>query len=207
MTPTQPQQAKYLQEDDISQKCRDLLPLLPREKGWITTSIYQYQGFWYCPKVLSGLLACQDHFQAQDTDVLLITAPKSGTTCLKATLFDATPSSPHPKPSQPRALLKDSAIFATHLPYPLLPTSKITTRQLVKIIKKLNQLQEQDLIDLSNYAGIKIPEEFKVHECDGYANTSRPEAYLQAYLVRRMIQSYQSNLTGPALAVVHCKED
>ncbi|KAL3751486.1 hypothetical protein ACJRO7_012335 [Eucalyptus globulus] len=150
MTPSQPLQAKYLQEDEISQKCRDLLPLLPREKGWITTSIYQYQGFWYPPKVLSGLLACQDHFQAHDTDVLLITAPKSGTTWLKAILFCLLNRAEFSGSMQHHSLLTQSPhnlvpflenglyfgqeipnlasfasprLFASHLPYHLLPTS------------------------------------------------------------------------------------
>ncbi|KAF8039206.1 hypothetical protein BT93_B1685 [Corymbia citriodora subsp. variegata] len=150
MTPSQPHQVKYLQDDDISQKCRDLLPLLPREKGWITPSIHQYQGFWYPPKVLSGLLACQDHFQAQDTDVLLITTPKSGTTWLKAILFCLLNRAEFSGSMHHHPLLTQSPhnlvpflenglyfgqeipnlasfvsprLFASHLPYPLLPVS------------------------------------------------------------------------------------
>ncbi|XP_030449736.1 cytosolic sulfotransferase 12-like [Syzygium oleosum] len=150
MTPSQSHQAKYLREDDISQKCRDLLPSLPCEKGWITTSLYQYQGFWYPTNVLNGILACQDHFRAQDTDVLLITAPKSGTTWLKAILFCLLNRAKfsgsmqhHPLHTQnPHDLvpflevqlyfgqeipnlasLASPRLFATHLPYTMLPRS------------------------------------------------------------------------------------
>ncbi|CAL5197108.1 unnamed protein product [Lathyrus oleraceus] len=78
---------KYLQEYDISEECKELLTTLPSEKGWITKHLYQYQGFWFAPKGLQGALSCQKHFQALDTDILLVTSPKSGTTWLKALSF------------------------------------------------------------------------------------------------------------------------
>ncbi|CAL5430759.1 unnamed protein product [Camellia sinensis] len=78
---------KYLQEDDITQECRELLSSLPKEKGWVASHLYQYQGFWHPSRQLQGVLSCQKGFQAQDTDILLVTTPKSGTTWLKAILF------------------------------------------------------------------------------------------------------------------------
>ncbi|XP_059645028.1 cytosolic sulfotransferase 13-like [Cornus florida] len=78
---------KFLVEYELSQECKDLISSLPKENGWLTTHNYQYQGFWLAPIMLQAMLACQKHFQAQDTDILLITNPKSGTTWLKALLF------------------------------------------------------------------------------------------------------------------------
>ncbi|XP_058744533.1 cytosolic sulfotransferase 12-like [Vicia villosa] len=78
---------KYLQEYDLGEECKELLATLPLEKGWITTHLHQYQGFWFAPKSLQGALSCQKHFQALDTDILLVTCPKSGTTWLKALTF------------------------------------------------------------------------------------------------------------------------
>ncbi|XP_056165053.1 cytosolic sulfotransferase 12-like [Syzygium oleosum] len=150
MTPSQPSQAKYLREDDISQKCRDLLPSLPHEKGWITPSLYQYQDFWVAPKLLNSVLACQDNFRAQETDIFLITAPKSGTTWLKAILFCLLNRAKYSGSMQQHPLLTQSPhdlvpflelklyfgqeipnltslppprLFATHLPYQSLPQS------------------------------------------------------------------------------------
>jgi hypothetical protein len=79
--------AKYLQDDDLSQECKELISTLPLEKAWILTHTHQYQGFWIATKILQGVLSCQKHFQALDSDIILVTAPKSGTTWLKALTF------------------------------------------------------------------------------------------------------------------------
>ncbi|CDP00475.1 unnamed protein product [Coffea canephora] len=78
---------KYLQEDEIVPECKDLLSTLPKEKGWAEPHLYKYQGFWYPAWQFQGVLECQQHFQAQDTDILLVSAPKCGTTWLKALAF------------------------------------------------------------------------------------------------------------------------
>ncbi|KAL3341063.1 hypothetical protein AABB24_025562, partial [Solanum stoloniferum] len=78
---------KYLQEDSLSQECKKLLSTLPKEKGWIGSYSYKYQGFWTSPRLIQGVIACQQQFQAQDTDIILVTTPKSGTTWLKSLLF------------------------------------------------------------------------------------------------------------------------
>ncbi|MED6126025.1 hypothetical protein PIB30_074406 [Stylosanthes scabra] len=145
---------KYLQEDELSEDVRVLLSTLPTDKGWFVNNIYQYQGFWNSPKQLQGLLNCQKHFQAQDTDILLATQPKSGTTWLKALAFSlinrnnkypiTLNNQDHPLfTNNPHTLvpflefdifhLKDVVpdlsafssprLFATHLPYVLLPES------------------------------------------------------------------------------------
>ncbi|RHN66841.1 putative flavonol 3-sulfotransferase [Medicago truncatula] len=78
---------KYLQEDDITLECKELIQTLPMEKGWVSTHLHQYQGFWQTKKHLQGVLSFQKHFQAHDTDIILATSPKAGTTWLKALIF------------------------------------------------------------------------------------------------------------------------
>ncbi|CAO2830169.1 unnamed protein product [Amaranthus hypochondriacus] len=78
---------KYLQEDDITQECKDLISTLPKEKGWVASHLYKYQGFWHPSRQLQGVLTCQAHFQAHDTDIILTTSPKCGTTWLKALAY------------------------------------------------------------------------------------------------------------------------
>ncbi|MCD7467945.1 hypothetical protein HAX54_005653 [Datura stramonium] len=78
---------KYLSEDELSDECKNLLLTLPKERGWLVSHIYNYQGFWIAPRLLQGVIACQQQFQAQDSDIILVTTPKSGTTWLKSLLF------------------------------------------------------------------------------------------------------------------------
>ncbi|KEH33293.1 putative P-loop containing nucleoside triphosphate hydrolase [Medicago truncatula] len=143
---------KYLQEDELGKECKELIQTLPLEKGWISTHFHQYQGFWIGTRILQGVLSCQKHFQALNTDILLVTTPKSGTTWLKALTFALINRKKyqnihnfnHPLlTSNPHVLvpflevdlyydkdyvpnlnsLSPPRLFATHIPYELLPKS------------------------------------------------------------------------------------
>ncbi|KAF8378545.1 hypothetical protein HHK36_029888 [Tetracentron sinense] len=147
---TSPPAPSYLQQEDglTHEQKAFLSSLPPSEEGWIVTHFYQYQGFWYSSKQLKGMLACQLHFQAHDSVILLATIPKSGTTWLKAITFAIMnrmryPCSKHPLlTNNPHHLVPflevnlyvDNQIpdftsfitprlFATHLPYVSLPKS------------------------------------------------------------------------------------
>ncbi|CAI8583426.1 unnamed protein product [Vicia faba] len=136
---------KYLQQHDISQDCKELLSTLPIEKGWLKPTMHQYQGFWFCPTRLHCVLSCQKSFQAFDTDILLVTAPKSGTTWLKALTFALINRNKYPNihinhpllttnphdlvPFCDRDFVSDfktishPRLYSSHLPYELLPKS------------------------------------------------------------------------------------
>ncbi|KAK4707483.1 hypothetical protein R3W88_032975 [Solanum pinnatisectum] len=51
------------------------------------STIYNYQGFWSSSRAIQGVMACQQQLQAQDSDIILVTTPKSGTVWLKSLLF------------------------------------------------------------------------------------------------------------------------
>ncbi|CAN8272648.1 unnamed protein product [Cochlearia groenlandica] len=77
----------YLGDKVLTQETRDLISSLPSEKGWLVSQMYHYQGRWHTQALLQGILLCQQHFEAKDSDIILVTNPKSGTTWLKAILF------------------------------------------------------------------------------------------------------------------------
>lgn len=77
----------YLGDKNLTQETRDLVSSLPSEKGWLVSQMYQYQGRWQTQALLQGTLKCQKHFEAKDSDIILVTNPKSGTTWLKALVF------------------------------------------------------------------------------------------------------------------------
>ena len=82
--------------EKLSNECQQQLPTLLREKTWDGSYYHLYQGFWFRAILLHGSILFQKHFQAEDEDVLVITAAKSGTTWLKAlTLPLPTEKIPH----------------------------------------------------------------------------------------------------------------
>ncbi|KAH6819141.1 sulfotransferase 2A [Perilla frutescens var. frutescens] len=74
-------------QDEVTPKCKELLTTLPKERGWRTPNIYLYQDFWCQPKEIQAIISMQNHYIAQDTDIIVSTIPKSGTTWLKALCF------------------------------------------------------------------------------------------------------------------------
>ncbi|KAJ1401444.1 Sulfotransferase domain [Sesbania bispinosa] len=139
-------------QDDVTQDHKEFISTLPMEKGWTERHLYQYQGFWHNPMILQGVLSFQKQFQAHDTDVLLVTIPKSGTTWLKALTFSILNRNRYPPiiqshhplvTSSPHALVpflelelcsdKDHLpdfnsfssprLFSTHIAYTLMPKS------------------------------------------------------------------------------------
>nr|XP_011469059.1 PREDICTED: cytosolic sulfotransferase 15-like [Fragaria vesca subsp. vesca] len=76
------------EEKNLSNEYKELLLSLPKERGWIARHEYQYQGFW-CPTAdtFQAIVNFQKHFQARDSDIVVASLPKSGTTWLKALTF------------------------------------------------------------------------------------------------------------------------
>ncbi|XP_058075629.1 cytosolic sulfotransferase 13-like [Magnolia sinica] len=143
-SPTPPQEG----EEGLSHDCKELLSSLPTTNGGRFTHLYQYEGFWYNQQFLLGIIACQRHFQAHDSDLLLATTPKSGTTWLKALAFAITNRARYPFPQHPLLTnnphklvpylemnlyygnstpdperIRSLGLFSTHMPYTSLPQS------------------------------------------------------------------------------------
>ncbi|XP_050232082.1 cytosolic sulfotransferase 15-like [Mercurialis annua] len=76
-----------VEDQKLSHEFKQFLGSLPKEKGWRTPYIYQFQNFWCQPKEIQSIISFQTHFQARNSDVIVATIPKSGTTWLKALTF------------------------------------------------------------------------------------------------------------------------
>lgn len=127
---------------------REMMLKLPKEVVWTSDPMYQYQGFWYTPMNIEGVLWAQQKFYFDLH--LLASTPKSGITWLKALIFSIVnrtrtrfDSSTHPLlTSSPHKLVPllefffhwnipydhhdpNQLIFQTHIPFTSLPKSII----------------------------------------------------------------------------------
>ncbi|EXB62670.1 Flavonol sulfotransferase-like protein [Morus notabilis] len=75
------------EEEQVSDECKQMLLSLPKTRGSRTSHLYQYQGFWCQTAEIQAIASFQKHFQAFDSDVVVASIPKSGTTWLKALAF------------------------------------------------------------------------------------------------------------------------
>ncbi|MBA0608473.1 hypothetical protein Godav_020690 [Gossypium davidsonii] len=67
--------------------CAELVPTLPRSKGWWLDELFHYQGFWMSSFPIRGSMLISDHFKPRPTDIIVATSPKCGTTWLRALIF------------------------------------------------------------------------------------------------------------------------
>ncbi|XVF42634.1 hypothetical protein PTKIN_Ptkin01aG0380100 [Pterospermum kingtungense] len=123
---------------------------LHKSKNWYGPDLYFHQGFW-CPSlVFKAVISSQKHFQALDSDIIVTSVPKCGTTWLKALTFSIVNSNefakeenpllrsvPHqlvpffefnlyfnnPCPDLDNSCLYKPRMFFTHIPYASLPAS------------------------------------------------------------------------------------
>ncbi|XP_004490050.1 cytosolic sulfotransferase 13-like [Cicer arietinum] len=133
-------------------KCKQLILSLPKEIGSGNECLYFYQSFWIPKSIIPTTISFQNHFQAKDSDVVVASMPKSGTTWLKALAFaivnrqkfslenhplltlNSHELVPHFEvnvyvdtmfqlPNTNRSNMIEPRIFATHVPYPSLAKS------------------------------------------------------------------------------------
>ncbi|CAH8386502.1 unnamed protein product [Eruca vesicaria subsp. sativa] len=73
----------HFREDNLSEDTKTLISSLPSYKD-SEGNLYNYKGCWYYPNTLQGVLNYEKGFKPQETDIILASFPKSGTTWLKA---------------------------------------------------------------------------------------------------------------------------
>jgi hypothetical protein len=178
--PTPPLLPKNLQEPEMTQECRDLISSLPTHRHWVQGKLHQYQGFWFPTWSIQGVVAFQKHFQAHDTDILIATIPKSGSTWLKAISFALVNRMHYPDIQQHPLLIANPHVLvpfldvdlynqkevpdltsftsprllSTHLPYSLLPISaKNSTCKIVVLCRN----PKDTLVSLWHFSKMLTP--------------------------------------------------
>ncbi|KAL8159432.1 hypothetical protein V2J09_000971 [Rumex salicifolius] len=104
------------EQANLSLETKKLILSLPKTKSWIIGHVYFFQGFWCKPQQIHAALRAQAHFSARDSDVVVATIPKSGTTWLKALVFAITQRARH----QPARSNKAHPLLANN-PHDLVP--------------------------------------------------------------------------------------
>ncbi|XP_010499316.1 PREDICTED: cytosolic sulfotransferase 7-like [Camelina sativa] len=89
-------------EDD--EETMNLILSLPSDVDFEGTKLFKYQGCWYNDKTLQAILSFQRDFEPQDTDIIVASFPKSGTTWLKALTVAVLERSKHSSDNHPLLL-------------------------------------------------------------------------------------------------------
>ncbi|KAF3434236.1 hypothetical protein FNV43_RR25339 [Rhamnella rubrinervis] len=92
-------------QEEMNKKIEELIATLPVDSEG-SVPLYQFKGCWYPPYAIRGYIAADLHFTAQDSDILLASLPKSGTTWMKALIFSIVNRNKHPPNKSP--------LFTTH---------------------------------------------------------------------------------------------
>ncbi|KAI9105046.1 hypothetical protein K1719_022762 [Acacia pycnantha] len=181
-----PEMYEEAADENPSQEFQDLIATLPLKLDSFKAELCQYQDFWFPKLLMQGILKCQNHFQASDSDILLASAPKSGATWLKALVFSIINRNTHNPTTSPILttnphvlipflevilMLQDTPnlssfsspssprILASHIPYNLLPESMKQSR--CKIVY-LCRNPKDILISLWHFINNVTPES---HDC------------------------------------------
>ncbi|KAL7191850.1 hypothetical protein ACSBR2_023846 [Camellia fascicularis] len=130
------------------EEMEEVFKTLPMEKLPEGIDLCFYEGHWYPSRFIHGIIPFQQQFKAQDTDLMLVTFPKSGTTWLKALAFTIANRNNYPFSESPllttnphvlvpfldddvygkNPILKledlpSPRVLGTHMPHSTLPTS------------------------------------------------------------------------------------
>ncbi|VYS53700.1 unnamed protein product [Arabidopsis thaliana] len=100
--------AVNLRNDDLSEETKTLISSLPSDKDSTGINVCKYQGCWYTHHFLQAVLNFQKNFKPQDTNIIVASFPKCGTTWLKALTFSLVHRSKHPSHDHHHPLLSNN---------------------------------------------------------------------------------------------------
>ncbi|KAG7598508.1 Sulfotransferase domain [Arabidopsis suecica] len=93
---------KNLESDD--EEYVSLISSLPSDIDFVGRELFKYQESWYGNKMLQAILNFQRGFEPQDTDIIIASFPKAGTTWLKALTVALLERSKHSSDAHPLRL-------------------------------------------------------------------------------------------------------
>lgn len=105
----------------VQEHHKHLFSAFPRERWQGSSYLHNYNGFWFSTMQLPGLIAYQNDFQARESDVLLVTTPKSGTTWLKALAFTLMYRNIYPINQNHPLLNQNPHVLVPNMEYPIPP--------------------------------------------------------------------------------------
>ncbi|EOA39305.1 hypothetical protein CARUB_v10012325mg [Capsella rubella] len=85
---------RNLREEE--EETKDLISSLSWEIDYIGNKLFKYEGHWYYEDILQSIPNLNTGFKPQETDVIVASFPKCGTTWLKALTFALVQRSKHP---------------------------------------------------------------------------------------------------------------
>ncbi|KAK6116887.1 hypothetical protein DH2020_049378 [Rehmannia glutinosa] len=79
----------------------EVLQTLEQQTNWDGSPLFKYNGYWFPQHFFRPILSFQKHFKAKDSDIILASSPKSGTTWLKALAFSIVNRNVYPNDQSP----------------------------------------------------------------------------------------------------------
>ncbi|KAF3432995.1 hypothetical protein FNV43_RR24097 [Rhamnella rubrinervis] len=130
------------EEEEMKKGSEELIATLPVENRGDGLPLYLFKGCW-CPSfAFRGLIAADLHFQAQDSDIILASLTKSGTTWLKALIFSIV--------NRKKCALKDSPVLTTQ-PHDLMPFIEFDLYRHGNLPENLHQLPQPRLFSTHSH--------------------------------------------------------
>ncbi|XP_010476340.1 PREDICTED: cytosolic sulfotransferase 9-like [Camelina sativa] len=109
-----PMNLREEEEENLSEETKTWISSLPWEIDYLGNKLFKYEGYWYYEDVLQSIPNIQSGFKPQETDIIVASFPKSGTTWLKALTFALVQRSKHPSDDDHHPML-------SHNPHELVP--------------------------------------------------------------------------------------
>ncbi|ESQ35476.1 hypothetical protein EUTSA_v10009721mg [Eutrema salsugineum] len=134
------------EEQNPSEETKRFISSLPSDIDCYGIKMFKYKGCWYEKNILQAILSFQKSFEPQETDIIVASFPKSGTTWLVALAFALVRRSKY--------LSNDGHPLLSHNPHDLVPFLEI---------ELYNNVNKSSKPDLTKFSSSSSPRLFSTH--------------------------------------------